>query len=87
MEFVAKILSTPAARAVIVGILSLPPVKEFLHDLVCRIVAEIFHRRTTDPEYLAKSNAAFELLGAASSEEEQKNALKAIRGLVSGDSL
>ena len=87
MSAVVKLLSTPAVRAAIVAVLSLPPIREFMHDLVLRIVAEIFHRRKTDPEYEALSDAAFQRFNDAKTEKEEADAIAGLRALVSGDSL
>ena len=46
------------------------------------IVADIFHRRATDPSFLAASDAAFAQLAAAPTAQEKQNALTAIENLM-----
>lgn len=52
-------------------------------DITVRVIAEIFHRRSVDPEYLRKSDQIFEQIATAQTDEEKENAHRALQSLLS----
>lgn len=71
-------------KEIIEAVLSSPDMRAFIEELVLKIVGEILHRRATDPAFLAHSDASFAALRTAKTEEEKKNALKEIQGIIAG---
>jgi hypothetical protein len=63
-------------------ILTNPIVRSFIEGLVIKIVADVIHRRTVDPQFLAKSDTAFAAYSTATTDEETQNALKGIQALL-----
>lgn len=69
-EILAGLVASPAFRALIEGI-------------AVKVVADIFHRRAADPNFLAESDSLFVALGAAKTPEDKLNAEKALQDLYS----
>lgn len=67
---------------IVTSLLANPNFRMLIEDIVVRVVAEILHRRASDPEYLAKSDSAFELLSNASTDQEKIDAHLAIAALI-----
>lgn len=59
-----------------------PEIRSFLEEMTIKVIAEVFHRRSLDPEYLAASDSAFRQWGNAASVEEKDAALKNLLGLL-----
>ena len=70
-EFIATVLSNPVIRT-------------FVEGLVIKVVADILHRRATDPAFLQKSDEAFAAMSNAKTDEDRLNAQKSIQSLLSG---
>lgn len=70
--------------ALILAILAMPEVRSFVEEIALKLIADILHRRQTDPEFLAKSDAIFAGLGTAKTEEEKANALRSIQTFLVG---
>lgn len=56
--------------------------KPFIISIVGEVLAYFFHRRNTDPDFLAKSDEIFSRLVAAQSSQEKQDASKAIQDLI-----
>lgn len=69
-------------KAVLEAAVGSPVVKSFLEETAIKIVAEVFHRRSIDPQYLADSDSAFRQWGTATTEEEKDAALANLVGLL-----
>ncbi len=67
----------------IIALLANPAVRTFVEELVVKVVAELFHKRSTDPVFLAKSNQAFAQWGSAQTEQERMDAAKNLSTLLS----
>ena len=70
-------------EAIILAVLSSPAAMELISSITLKIVAEIFHRRATDPNFLASSDITFAQVINSKTDEEQTNALKALQDLMS----
>lgn len=66
---------------IVVLILTNPAIRAFVEGVAVKVVAEIFHRRSIDPEFLKKSDEVFAKYSQAQSEEEVSNASKDIQDL------
>ncbi len=69
---------------IIEELLASPIIKSFIEGLVIKIVADIWHRRTTNAAFLQSSDSAFAQLATAKTPEEQQNAQRAFQSLLSG---
>ena len=58
-----------------------PLVRQEIVKITLAAVAMVFHRRNTDPDYLAKSDAAFAAYNAAVTPEDKTNALRTLSAL------
>lgn len=70
-----------AAIAAILGVSEV----EVLADIslvIAKVVADIFHHRSVDPAYLAKSDSVFAQWGSAKTEDEKNAAQIALRALM-----
>lgn len=68
-EILAFLVSSPAFRSLVEGI-------------ALKIVADIFHRRATDPDFLAKSDALFQARTLATTDEDRMNVEREIQALM-----
>ncbi|QMV49895.1 MAG: hypothetical protein [Mu-like cryoconite phage AB09] len=66
---------------IVVLILTNPAIRAFVEGVAVKIVAEIFHRRAVDPEFLKRSDEVFARYSQAQSEEENASASKDIQAL------
>lgn len=67
---------------IIAALLSSPVVRSFVEECVIHVVADIFHRRDTDPTFRAQSDAAFAQLSQAKTPEEKIDAQKVLQSLL-----
>lgn len=75
----------PNITEVIGAILAIPAIRGMIEDVAMRAIADIFHRRSVDPNFLTKSDAAFAQLSAAKTPEETTNAQLLLRNLMASD--
>jgi hypothetical protein len=68
---------------IIEAVCASPIVKAFIEGLCIKIVADLLHRRATDPNFLIKSDAAFASISAAKTSEDQIASQKALAALMS----
>lgn len=54
-----------------------------IEEITIKILADIFHRRASDPNFLSSSDAAFSALSAAKTEEEINAAQSILRNIMS----
>jgi len=66
----------------LIFLLSNAVVRTFLEGLCIKIVAEVFHRRATDPAFLYSSDAAFSQFASAKTDQEKSDALLKIQSLM-----
>lgn len=67
---------------IIAGLLADAAFRLFVEELTLKAVAQVFHRRASDPNYLALSDSIFVQLANAKTDEEQLNAQKALKSLL-----
>lgn len=65
------------------AVLASPAFRTFVEGVAVKIIADIFHRRSIDPDFLTNSDAAFAALSAAQTDEDKQNALVKIQALMS----
>lgn len=53
-----------------------------MEEIAVKVIADIFHRRASDPAFLQASDAVFAELAAAQTPEDQKNAHMALSKLM-----
>lgn len=75
MEVLEAILSALAAS---------PAFRAIVKGFAIEVVAELLHRRATDPDFLAHSDATFVAISAAKTPEDLTRAQNALRSLLSG---
>jgi hypothetical protein len=68
-EIIVALLANAAFRATVEGI-------------VVKVVADIFHRRATDPNFLQASDTVFAALAVAKTQEDLTNAQNSLRTLM-----
>lgn len=81
LRLIAAALETPGAKAIITATLAIPAVRQEIQALFLTFMAEVFHRRQIDPQYLSQSDAAFSQWNAAETEEEKLAAQKSLAAL------
>lgn len=69
-------------ETLIAALIADPIVQTFIEGLVIKVVAQLLHRRSVDPDYLQRSDAAFAALQAAKTDEERENAQKTLQSLL-----
>lgn len=73
MEVIAELLANSAFRLLV-------------ENIAIQVIADLFHRRAANPDFLAQSDAAFRDLAQAKTPEEQLIAQNAIRVLMAESS-
>lgn len=67
---------------IVAAVLSDASVRTFVEGVAIKIISDIFHRRSMDPNFLANSDAAFSALAAAKTDEDQLSAIQSIQALI-----
>lgn len=67
---------------VLEAVLSSPAVRALIEGIALKLIVEILHRRSVDPNFLAESDSAFANLREAKNDEELANAQDQIRRLM-----
>ena len=63
-------------------ILTNAAVRTFIEGLAIKIVADILHRRSIDPQFLTSSDTVFAQISNAKTDEDRINAHKALQALM-----
>lgn len=71
-------------EAFILALLANVAFRTAIEDIAVKLLADIFHRRATDPAFMASSDAAFSALSAAKTDVEVSDAQVKLRALMSG---
>lgn len=69
---------------ILLALITSPEFRSLVEEITMKIVADVFHRRSVDPDYLAKSDLAFANLYNAKTSEEKTSAQIAVQSLISG---
>ncbi len=70
---------------ILIALLANPGFQKLIEGVAVKCIAEIFHRRSIDPTYLTRSDAAFAAHATAKTDEEKTNALKQLQSLFASD--
>jgi hypothetical protein len=62
-------------------IIGSPALRTFAEGIAIKVVADFFHRRASDPNFLGASDALFVALANATTDEEKLSAQKALQAL------
>lgn len=68
-------------------LVSSPAFRSLVEGIAIKIIADIFHRRASDPDFLAKSDALFQARALATTDEDRLNVEKAIQALIAQPSV
>lgn len=70
------------------ALLSNPELRDLIESVALKVatgvVADILHRRATDPDFLGKSDQVFSQVSQAQTDQEKQDAQAALAALMSG---
>lgn len=67
---------------IILALLGAPAFRALVTEIALAVMVDIFHRRSVNPEFMAKSDQAFGAFMNAKTDGDKKNALAQIQALM-----
>lgn len=74
-------------EALLAALLGSATIRGYIEDLAMKVIADVFHRRSVDPEYLKQSDAVFAQRAAAKTVADKDAAQDSLRKLLNPDAV